>query len=113
MLLELILRHRGSAAALVAAVVGSGAVIFEARSGRAHALSMIDLKVEAGQSKLEAGQSKDLGGEMQATQSMIPETTFHTMRAIDGNKAPLRKWIDRIERCRQSGGEDCGRILKE
>lgn len=39
LLLELILRHGGPAATLVAAVIGSGAIIFEARSGRAHTLT--------------------------------------------------------------------------
>lgn len=119
LLLELILRHGGPAATLAAAVIGPGAVIFEARSGRAYALSMIDLKIEAGQFKLEAdiqhlgAEVQDLRAEMQATQSMILETALHTMKAIDGNKAPLRKWVERIERCRQSGGEDCGPIRKE
>lgn len=49
---------------------------------------------------------------MQATQSVILETSRHTMRAIDGNKAPLREWVGRMERCRNSGGEDCGTIKK-
>lgn len=102
LLLELILRYGGLTFTLVAAILGSGAVIFEARSGRAHALNMTDSKIEAVQSKLENHitelktelivEIQDLGTKVQVTQSMILETTFHTMRAIDGNKTPLRKW---------------------
>lgn len=114
LLLELILRYGGPTFTLVAAILGSGAVIFEARSGRAHALNMADSKIEAVQSKLENDitelktklivEIQDLGIKVQVTQSMILETTFHTMRAIDGNKTPLRKWLGCIERCHKSGG---------
>ncbi|KAI5850366.1 hypothetical protein DFP73DRAFT_582740 [Morchella snyderi] len=126
---KLILRYGAPTATLAAAVIGSGAVIFEARSGRAHALNMTDSKFEAVQSQITdlkadiqdlgaevqdlGTEVQDLGAEMQAIQSMILETSLHTMKAIDGNKAPLRKWVERIERCRKSGGEDCGPIRKE
>lgn len=62
-------------------------------------------KIEAVQSKLEKKEKKkkilwhskrqiqDLGAEVRATQSMILETSFHTVQAIDGNKAPLREWV--------------------
>lgn len=36
--------------------------------------------------------TQDLGAEAQATQPTTLETSFHTMRAIDGNKTPLREW---------------------
>lgn len=82
MLLELFLRYGGPTATLVGPVIGSGAVITEARSGRAHALNMTDLKLEAVQSQITepkadiqdlGAEVQDLGAEMQATQSMILE----------------------------------------
>ncbi|KAL0639688.1 hypothetical protein Q9L58_001255 [Maublancomyces gigas] len=57
---------------------------------------MTDLKVEAVQFKLEADM-QDPGAEMQATQSMILETSFHTMQAIDGNKGTFAQ-VDRTYR---------------
>lgn len=57
--------------------------------------------------------TQDPGAEMQATQLTIIETSFNTMRAIDGNKEPLRGQAECIERCRKSGGEGFGLIEKE
>lgn len=79
---------------------------------------MTDSKIEAVHCELEncitelTGEIRDLGNEVQATQSMILEMSFHTMRVMDGNKVPLREWVGRIERCRKSGGEDCYPIQK-
>lgn len=75
---------------------------------------MTDSKIKAVQSKLENGITElkaeihDLGAEVQAIQSMVLETSFHTMQAIDGNKAPLREWVGYAERCCKSGGGGCG-----
>jgi len=35
-----------------------------------------------------------------------------TKNALDGNKKPMREWLEKLERCKQSGGEDCGSIPK-
>jgi uncharacterized protein YjbJ (UPF0337 family) len=43
---------------------------------------------------------------LSAYQSMTLETAYRTMRGHDGNKTPMREWIEKIERCRGSG-EDC------
>lgn len=58
---------------------------------------MTDSKIEAVQSKLENAITElkveiyGLGAEVQATKSMALETSFYTMWAIDGNKAPLQE----------------------
>jgi len=54
------------------------------------------------------GDVQDLRGDVQVCQSMVLESGQHTMKAIDGNKQPMREWLKRLERCKQSGGEDCG-----
>lgn len=50
---------------------------------------------------------------MTAVQSLILGTSFHTMRALDENKEPLREWVGGIERYKESGGKDFGPVKKE
>jgi predicted phage gp36 major capsid-like protein len=50
--------------------------------------------------------------EAQDCQAMILENGHHVMHALDGNKKPLREWLRKLERCKNSGGEDCGSISK-
>jgi predicted phage gp36 major capsid-like protein len=45
--------------------------------------------------------------EAQDCQAMIMENGHHVMHALDGNKKPLREWLHKLERRKNSGGEDC------
>jgi hypothetical protein len=84
-------------ATLVATVLGSGAVICEARAGRNHAFNKLDSKLDGIDSKPDRTSTSKLdetkddpGAEIQCAQSMVVETALHTMRAIDGDKKTSR-----------------------
>ncbi|KAH8148459.1 uncharacterized protein LAJ45_07562 [Morchella importuna] len=81
-------------------LVATGGLIWDNHKGRRDAVDKLDTKIDG---------VKDLGAEVQDCQSMILENGHHIMNALDGNKKPMREWLHKLERCKQSGGEDCER----
>lgn len=35
------------------------------------------------------------------------------MKARDGEKNTMREWLERVERCKESGGEDCSKMGRQ
>ncbi|RPB08993.1 hypothetical protein P167DRAFT_567524 [Morchella conica CCBAS932] len=57
--------------------------------------------------------NEDLEAQTQCVQYMAVDSALHPMRAIDGDKKPLRQWLKGVERCQKSGGEDYDLVQKK
>ena len=93
---ELLHVYANPLSAIAVGIISSALVVWQTTKG-----------VDKLESKID-GVKADLGAEIQVCQAMVLESGQHTMKAIDGNKQPMREWLKRLERCKQSGGEDCG-----
>jgi peptidoglycan hydrolase CwlO-like protein len=123
------LAEAGPASTLIAASLGAGVVLWsnqDIKNSTRQEVKSVEAKIEGKINNIEGrinniegkinniegkinnieGKIDHLSEEVQHCQSMILETAYHTMRGLDGNKTPMREWIQKIERCRASG-EDC------
>ncbi|KAF8248143.1 hypothetical protein K440DRAFT_660985 [Wilcoxina mikolae CBS 423.85] len=105
----------GSPARTLAA--GSATVIWQVNKGNEDVKEKLESKIVASEKKLESRiMASETNLEMKIDQvhtdvqdcpGMILETAHHTVKAISGEKKPMRQWMERLERCQESGGSDC------
>ncbi|KAG0640163.1 hypothetical protein HOY80DRAFT_1136169 [Tuber brumale] len=136
----LVHRHAGNFTAGAFTMTAVGCSIWDSRAGRRDAnnnliaiIDSIDTKIKGLEAALDAkinsvqlaldakinsvqlalrADIKDLGAEVSRTQSMVLEGGHHTMKALDGDKRPMREWLQRLELCKESHNEDCGSFRK-
>ncbi|RPA89674.1 hypothetical protein L873DRAFT_1822408 [Choiromyces venosus 120613-1] len=110
--------HSGRLLVLGTALAATGVTIWDNHRGRNHAANNFDTKINTKIDDVNIkidGVRADIDRierKLENSQSMILITGFHTMNALDGNKKPMREWLQRFERCVQSGGEDCDPVPK-
>ncbi|KAH8144376.1 uncharacterized protein LAJ45_11646 [Morchella importuna] len=67
-----------------------------------------ELKIDRLETKVDRN-----GAEIQYVKSIVVEITLLTMRAIDGDRKPLRQWVWVVGRCLETGGKGRGSVKKE
>jgi len=100
---ELLHVYANPLSAIAVGIISSALVVWQTTKG----VDKLESKIDGVKADLGA-EIQGLRGEIQVCQAMVLESGQHTMKAIDGNKQPMREWLKRLERCKQSGGEDCG-----
>ncbi|RPB03793.1 hypothetical protein L873DRAFT_1800303 [Choiromyces venosus 120613-1] len=102
------------ASAIIATGVGTGTIIWDNRVGRNHTVNDLDAKINGIDAKIDSVRAdiNRVEKKLENCQWAILETGHYTMNALDGNKRSMREWLQRLERCMQSGGVDCGSVPK-
>ncbi|RPA89710.1 hypothetical protein L873DRAFT_1803546, partial [Choiromyces venosus 120613-1] len=106
----LLYTHSGQLLVLVTALTTPGVTIWDNHRGHNHAANNFDTKINTKindvNTKIDGvrGDIDCIERKLENSQSMILITGFHTMNALDRNKKPMREWLQRFERCVQSGG---------
>ena len=109
--------HLGTFVSSALATVGTVAIIWDNHVGRNHAANNIDTKFDGVNTKFDGVNTKfdakfdGVNRQMLICQNMIMQIGYHTISALDGNKIPIREWLQKVERYQQSGA-DCSSIPK-
>jgi hypothetical protein len=107
--------------ALLAAALGSATVVWQTKTANTGVKNQIKKYINGAKDELKDELKADIArveknlkddiarveAEAQDCQAMIMENGHHVMHALDGNKKPLREWLHKLERRKNSGGEDC------
>lgn len=103
-------RHRDIISNLVTTTLCTTIVIWHGRTSR----NSIRLWLDGTEFEPKLDKTnEDLEAQTQCVQYMAVDSALHPMRAIDGDKKPLRQWLKGVERCQKSGGEDYDLVQKK
>ena len=124
--LTFVATHAGSFINGAFAVAAAGGVVWDNWAGRRDSTDNINSKIQNVETRVQGleGKMQGLEGKIDAlsedvkeVKSMVLETGHHVMTALDGNKKPMREWLQELERRKQfdqelerrkqSDDEDC------
>lgn len=107
--LGFISQYAGSLATLVAGLGGAGLVTWNERRGCEDIKKDLKEKIDSASAKLENELERKVHAENQFTQILILRCAVKTMKALDGDKEPMRAFVKDAEKllhCVELG-EDC------
>jgi len=113
---EFVQLYGGPTTNLAGALIVSATVVWQVRVGNADVKKDIkeDIKkdIKAVDEKLDAVDEKvdTIRMELQHVQSIALGSAYAAMRAISGDRTLMKTWMVHIEKCVESGGNDCAAV---